>query len=291
MFRRYLQLILGVFACSTSAVFIRASHTQPFVLTGFRLALAVVLLAPIWLSERRRWGPAFDAEHLRRTRLPALVLAAHLLTWTLGARITAVAQSSLIVNLVPVAIPFFLVALTGERINRTEIAGTALVLLALTLLSVRDALASNGNVWGNAVCLVSMLLFAWYLALGRRNRDFPSIWLYVVPVYAQAALICVLVALPWVSRFAFGSPREWALIAALALGPTITGHSLLNASMRNFRGQLVSLFNVSQFVFAAAMAYLCFGEVPPAVFYGASALAVAGVAIVVFAGPETATVP
>jgi drug/metabolite transporter (DMT)-like permease len=39
------------------------------------------------------------------------------------------------------------------------------------------------------------------------------------------------------------------------------------------------------------MAYLCFGEVPPAVFYGASALAVAGVAIVVLAGPETATVP
>ena len=50
MLVRYLMLILGVFACSTSAVFIRMSATNPFVLTAARLLIASVMLAPVfWL--------------------------------------------------------------------------------------------------------------------------------------------------------------------------------------------------------------------------------------------------
>ena len=130
-----------------------------------------------------------------------------------------------------------------------------------------------------------MLLFALYLALGRRNRDFPSIWLYVIPVYAQASLVCLVVALPRMHTFAAGSLREWALMAALAAIPTVCGHSLLNAAMRRIRGQIVSLCNVSQFVFAGILGYLLFGEIPKALFYAASAIVVAGVAIVVLSMP------
>ncbi len=198
---------------------------------------------------------------------------------------TPVAQATLIVNLIPVALPFFLFWIVGERINRTEVAGTALAVLGLVALSVRDALSARGSPAGDGVCFLSMLLFALYLGLGRRNRDFPSIWLYVIPVYAQAALICLLVALPRIGTFAVGSAREWAIMAGLAVVPTICGHSLLNAAMRRIRGQIVSLCNVSQFVFAAAMGYLLFGEVPKPAFYAASAVVVAGVAIVVFSAP------
>jgi drug/metabolite transporter (DMT)-like permease len=175
--------------------------------------------------------------------------------------------------------------LVRERVNAAELAGTALAIVGLATLSVKDVLLGGGSLAGDAVCLLSMLLFALYLALGRRNRDFPSIWLYVIPVYAQASVVCLLVALPRVHTFAFGSVREWALMAALAVVPTVCGHSLLNAAMRRIRGQIVSLCNVSQFVFAGFMGYLLFGEIPRALFYVASAVVVAGVAVVVFSMP------
>jgi drug/metabolite transporter (DMT)-like permease len=286
MFLRYLLLFLGVFACSTSAIFIRMSMTDPFVLTALRLVFASVLLAPVFFIELHRHGKAFTREHLRRTRAPAIVLALHLIAWTLGARMTVVAQATLIVNLAPVALPFFLLWLAGERINRAEVAGTALAVLGLATLSVKDALMGGGSPAGNAVCLASMLLFALYLALGRRNRDFPSVWLYVIPVYGQAAVVCLLVALPRLRTFEVGSPREWALMACLAAIPTVCGHSLLNLAMRGIRGQIVSLCNVSQFVFAGIMAYLLFDEVPRALFYAACAIVVAGVVIVVRATPQ-----
>jgi drug/metabolite transporter (DMT)-like permease len=285
MFLRYLLLFLGVLACSTSAVFIRESTTDPFVLTAFRLVIAFVLLLPVLFAQLRRHRGLFTREHLRRTHAPAVVLAFHLILWTLGARMTAVAPATLIVNLVPIALPFFLLWLASERINRAEIAGTVLAVLGLLILSARDTMRGGGTLAGDAVCLLSMLLFGLYLALGRRNRDFPSIWLYVIPVYGQAALICLLVALPRIRTFDVGSAREWALMAGLGVVPTVCGHSLLNAAMRGIRGQIVSLCNVSQFVFAGVMGYVLFGEIPRGMFYLASAIVVAGVAIVVLAMP------
>jgi drug/metabolite transporter (DMT)-like permease len=285
MFLRYLLLFLGVMACSTSVIFIRASATDPFVLTAFRLSIAFILMTPVLVAQLRRHGAAFTREHLRRTRAPAVVLALHLMLWTLGARMTVAAQATLIVNLVPIAVPFFLVWLARERINRAEVAGTVLAIVGLMILSVKDALKGGGSLAGDAVCFASMLLFALYLALGRRNRDFPSIWLYVIPVYGQAALICLLVALPRLRTFAVGSAREWALMVCLGAIPTVCGHSLLNAAMRSIRGQIVSLCNVSQFVFAGIMGFLLFGELPRGLFYLASSIVVAGVAIVVLAAP------
>jgi drug/metabolite transporter (DMT)-like permease len=285
MLRSYLLLLLGVFTCSTAVIQIKASHTHPFVLAALRLLIASVLLAPLAWREYRRHRAAFDHTHLRRTFLPAVVLALHFLTWSYGARMTIAAQASLVVNLAPAAIPFFLHWIVGERINRVEILGTLLALAGVIVLSVRAALGGGGDFWGNVVCFGSMLLFAWYLALGRRNRDFPSLWLYVVPVYAQAAVFCLVAALPWLDTFAVGDSREWLLMLGLAVLPTIFGHSLLNASMRRFRGQVVSLWNVGQFIFAGLMAFYLFGESPAPTFYFASLLVVAGVATVVLAAP------
>jgi len=282
---RFLLLFLGVIACSTSAIFIRASTTDPFVLTTMRLLLASVLLAPVFWIQLRKFPGSFTRDHLRRTHLPALVLALHLISWTLGARGTVVAQSTLIVNLVPIAVPFFLYWIVKERITRTEVIGTVLAIVGLLTLSVKDALNGGGSAAGDAICFVSMLLFALYLALGRRNRDFPSIWLYVIPVYAQAAVVCLLVALPRLPTFALGSGREWSLMLGLAVVPTICGHSLLNAAMRRIRGQIVSLCNVAQFVFASIMGFLLFGEVPRPLFYVAAAIVVSGVVIVVLGAP------
>ena len=48
MFWRYGLLCCGVFACSTAVIQIKASHTHPLVLAALRLAITVVLLAPVF---------------------------------------------------------------------------------------------------------------------------------------------------------------------------------------------------------------------------------------------------
>jgi drug/metabolite transporter (DMT)-like permease len=121
-----------------------------------------------------------------------------------------------------------------------------------------------------------MIVAAAYMALGRKNRDIPSVWLYMVPLYAVSALVC----LAWGLIFD-GLPRTLSTpdlhaIIGLALVPTICGHTILNYSMKKLSGQVVAVFNVFQFVYAGALAAFLLKEYPKPIFYVSCVLIVAG---------------
>lgn len=302
-----LALLVGVFTCSTAVIWIKASETHPLLLPAYRLIIATVLLAPLFVREVRKlrrgaegwegWEgregrEGYSRKHLWRCFWPGIALAGHFITWTLGARETMAANATLIVNLVVLAMPFFLYFAIGERVNRGEIIGSVLALSGVVMLTARDYAASPGNLDGDLWCFVSMLLAAWYLTLGRRNRDFPSIWLYVVPLYFVAGLACYAVAI--VAGAPYRELLSWeetGYMLALALVPTIMGHSLLNYCMKHLRGQTVSVSNLGQFIFAAVMAFFFFGEVPPLLFYPAGVLIVFGAVIAIRATRGTAPGP
>jgi drug/metabolite transporter (DMT)-like permease len=146
-----------------------------------------------------------------------------------------------------------------------------------------------------------MISAAGYLALARRNRDTSSIWLYITPLYWIAGLVSALATLAagllWeipAGRTLLGELRlgdsaplaiaSWsdaAAVAALVLVPTIGGHTILNWSMKHFRGQTVSLTNLAQFVFATAMGmvWLRPPEFPDWLSFGPAAAMVLGGAV------------
>lgn len=283
-------LVFGVTACSSSVIFIKACSVPPVLLSGYRLLVAALVLAPFFVRDWRRLDGKWPVSGLRRTILPAAMLAVHLITWTIGARWTAAANASLIVNMVPVAMPVLLYLTTREKVNRRELFGTAIALGGVFLLSSGDYVAGRDTFRGDLVCLGSMILFTWYLALARRNRDFPSLWLYLVPLYAMGAVFCFLVAAVTGELLMVFSLWDYLMLITLGIIPTVFGHSLLNRAMTHLRGQVVSVVNVGQFITAGAMAYLFFGEQPTTVFYLAAGLIVIGAFITIRADPRAAVV-
>ena len=276
MFSRILLLICGVFACSTAVIFIKFSHEHPVLLSAYRLFVAVIVLAPLYALDCRKHRGAYTPGHLKASVVPGILLGIHFITWILGARMTTAVNASLIVNLMPIAMPFFLYFGVGEKLNGRELSGTLLALGGLILLGVCDFNASMEYFWGDVWCFVSMLFFTAYMAMGRRNKHFPSVWLYVVPLYLVAGAFCFVAG---VFSTPIVKPYSWSevlLILALGVVPTILGHSLLNQAMRHLRGQVVSIINMGQFIFAGFMALLCFNEVPLWSFYASSVLLVVG---------------
>lgn len=277
MFYRILLLILGVWACSTAVIFIKQSHLPPVLLAGLRQLVAAVVLAPLFWREQRRHR--YPLRRLTATILPGIVLGIHFISWIIGARLAAAANASLIVNLVPVSMPFFLFAMFRERPTGGEWCGTAVAMVGMLLLSGADFSLDRHYFRGDLVCFGSMLFFCFYLALGRRNRDVPSLWLYVVPLYAVGGLFCTVMSLFWGNPIQAYPVRELWLLLALGVIPTVIGHSILNVSMHRLPGQLVSIINMGQFIFAGIMAYFLFREVPSRMFYLASIMLVVGSAI------------
>jgi drug/metabolite transporter (DMT)-like permease len=281
VFLRLLLLVWGVFACSTAVIMIKSTTVDPVPLAAYRLLLAAAVLLPLFLRDRRRHAHAYTGAHLRASVLPGLLLAGHFVSWIIGARQTVAANASLIVNLVPIVMPFYLAVLAREHVTRREIVGTAVALVGLALLAGSDYTLSRDHFRGDVICFISMLLFASYLALARRNRHVPSVWLYLVPLYAIAGLACAVASLVLRRPLAIGTSRNAAFVVGLALVPTILGHSTLNYAMKHLRGQVVGIVNLGQFVFAGTMGYLLLQEIPTPFFYPASALLVAGAWVVV----------
>ena len=254
-------LMIGVFGCSTAVIIIKASTTEPVTLTAARLLGASILLLPLYLRARKRTPKAIMRRKARRAFIPGVTLALHFATWIYGARLTPAANSSLVVNLVPLAI-----LILNEKPFKMEYVATAIAMLGLAILGIGDLDLSPEYLLGDAICFGSMILLAFYLALARRGLADGDMWAYLVPVYAIAGVTAAVAAIVMGRLDIPDTAKEWYLIAGLAIVPTIIGHSALNYSMRILRAQLVSIVNMTQFVFSGIMGYLFFKEVPASTF-------------------------
>ncbi len=276
----WLVLVIGVLATACSFIFIRESTEPPVMLAAWRVLLAVVLLSPAYFMARHRFGDLPYALVLRRSLLPGIVLSVHFISWVIGARLSLGANATIIVNLVPLAMPVLLWLMFGEVMQRREWLATLLAVAGLAVLAFDNLQLGSGHFLGDTICLVSMFLFALYLALARHHTNLPSIWLYVVPVYAVAGVTSLLAA-PL-----FGpvvpSLETWNVLMVLGLVAvsTVIGHSALNFAMQHMRGQTVGVMMLAQFIVAGLLAYALYDEVPTVLFYVASALMVTGIVMV-----------
>ena len=272
-------LVFGVFCGSSAVIMIKASHEQPFLVASYRLLIAAAVLFPFFLRDLKAYPGKYGWRQIGWSALPGLVLAVHFTSWVVGARMTAVASASLIINLTPVVMPFFVFLFYRERVNRREILGTLFTMAGLFVLGWSSLHISQTNFIGDLTCFGSMLAFAAYLALGRRNSQRLSLWLYMVPLYAIAGVICLIAALPFVNPIKPYLTSDVLLIIGLGLIPTVLGHTILNYSMKFFRGQVVSVSNLGQVVFSGILGFFIFREIPEPVFFASAALIVAGILI------------
>ncbi len=285
---------VAVFSMSTSVIFIKISQLPIAVLTCMRLCLSAALLFPVMEVQRRK---AVRTGHGPKPRwwllgiVPGVIFCVHLTSWAMGARLTTSANATLAVNTAPLLLPFLLHWIAAEKVTRKEMLGTFVAFLGLIVLSAADAKFDQEHLKGDMICMVSMVLLAVYLALGRRIvPTLPSPWLYTVPLYLTAGLLALPFALAKGEFAMLGSAnpnawKEWGCLFALAVVPTLLGHNLSMVALRVLRGQLVAVMSLGQFITAGLLAWMVFGEVPHAPFYVAAVLVVTGCAMAIFSKP------
>lgn len=268
----YLILIIGLCASAVSFVFIRESTEPPVMLASYRVLFAAILLVPVYWRDLKRFGDAPFKDILKRSWIPGLVLGFHFIAWVIGARMTPGANANLIVTLMPVVMPFFMLLMFDERIQRRELIATCIAVVGMLLLTIDDFHVSRDYFMGDLICFISMLLFAWYLALARKNRSVASVWLYIVPVYFIAGISTLIIAMFFSSPIHHYTAYNALMIFLLAAVSTVIGHSALNYAMQKLRGQTVTIINMAQFIVAGIFGYWIYNEIPTLGFYLASAL-------------------
>jgi drug/metabolite transporter (DMT)-like permease len=277
-----LLLVFGTFISATSVVMIKASAIHPLLQSPYRLLGAAILLTPFFFRELRERGEAPRLGLAVPPLVPGVLLGLHFIAWIYGARLTLASNSTVIVNMSPVVMPFFAFFLLSSVPSRREVLGTIVAAAGVALLAVADYRGDPEHFTGDIYCFAAMLLFVAYLALGRRNNGTGRIWSFLVPLYYEGGLFCLAAALVLgVSPVAGITWMDVAMTAGLAIGPTIMGHSIMNWAMLRFPPQVVSIVNLGQFIFAGILAFFLFGEIPRAIFYITSALIVTGAVVAI----------
>jgi drug/metabolite transporter (DMT)-like permease len=280
--RRSLELGLLLIANivgGSSAIMIKASTIHPVLQASYRLLFAGIILFPFFMREMRRGGHRFSLRFIAPSALPGIALGLHFITWIFGARMTLAGNATVIVTMVPVAMPFLVFLMTRELPRRAEILGTMVAIGGIAILAAYDFRLDPGHFGGDIMCFVSMLFYAVYLALARRFAPKEGIWLYIVPLYLIGGLFCFASSLPFAHPLTGITKADILMTLGLVLGPTIVGHSLMNRAMTKLPPQTVSLFNLTQFIVAGTLAFFLYREIPRPEFAVASALIMAGVAI------------
>ncbi|MFM7182478.1 MAG: DMT family transporter [Verrucomicrobiales bacterium] len=278
-----LLLVLAVAAMASSVIFIRLSGLGAGEISGWRMALGSICFLPF--VRRGHWSQLPKGAWFRAF-CAGVLLGGHFVTWVAGARATVAANATLLVNLVPLVLPFLLLPLAGEKVRPRDWVGTLLGFGGVLVLV--GASLSSGDTWrGDIICLAAMVLLACYMALGRKAASlFPATAAWLVPVFAIASLT------GFASEWLVGEgPRfppagEWKWILLIVIFPTIVGHGLIARALRYWRGQVVGVATGGQFLFAGIYGWFAFGEVPGPWFPLGAVLIVAGTRIVAGGGEK-----
>ena len=279
----------GIASAASAVLFIKASNMPPVTLAWMRLLIAAIALTPVMLYTLRTTRYRFTRVDLLASLPGAVLLALHFVTWIIGVRQTTAANSTLIVNLLPVAMPFAMYLAERQRIGRGEIVGTILALLGVILLSVGGLDFSGSQFKGDLWCALAMLLAVAYMTFGRiRGRGRP-IFVYIVPLYWIATPVAFCFSLGELDAYPPLTTREVLMVLGLGLIPTVIGHSISNWSMVHLPSQVVAICNLGQFIVAAVLAAILLHEYPTLRYFPAAALVIAGAVVVIRSAPRPVT--
>ena len=206
---------LVVATCSWGFTFILVKWTVATVNVYYflflRFALAFLLMVLVFPRQTAR--PPQGT--LRAAFILSLFLAAAYITQTVGLRWTTAANSSLITGLFIVLIPLFLFAFWKTRIRLGSLAGIALAIAGLFLLTHYNFVGAN---FGDAITLLCAVVCAFHVILtgryGRAHRLIPL----VMYQFLFTALWCG-IFLPWQWPFAWNLPPIgwWSLVIGAVL--------------------------------------------------------------------------
>ncbi|MCU4975203.1 DMT family transporter [Halobacteria archaeon AArc-m2/3/4] len=275
-------LAFAIVAASTSAILVRWSQAPSSVAALYRVVFTTLLIAPFALlrSRDRADFARLSARDSGFAAIAGVALAIHFAAWFESLNHTSVAASVTLVQTQPIFVAIGAALLLGERVDRVTVIGILVAIVGAAAMSFGDAgqaPISDTTLYGNSLAMLGAITVAGYVLAGRSIRQRVSLFPYVTVVYTACAL--TLAAIVGAQGHAFlGYPgREWLLFLAMAIGPGVLGHTIVNWVLKHLESVVVSVAWLGEPVGATVLAFVLLSEVPDAVTIGGGLVVLAGI--------------
>lgn len=287
--KAYLAIVTAMVSVSFASIFIKWSESPPFIIAAYRLSITCLILAPYLavtggLSRMKN----LDRGEVQLVLLSGVALAFHFGFWIVSLSLTLVATSVVLVTSHPMFVAIVQHFLLKERVKRIAVVGIIVAFTGVVLITVSDWGVGSETLLGDLLAFVGGICAGIYFLSGRLARQRLDVAPYSFSVYGLAALILFGGGFLSGDDMVVTDPRELLLFLAMAIVPTIFGHTMFNYALRKVPAHVVSTSVLGEPVGASILAFLLLpGETPGLWTILGGALIVTGLFLVLSKGKVT----
>lgn len=277
----YLVLAFGILAVSSASVIIlsaRAEGVPAVSIAALRLTFASLAISP-WVITK---GPREWKQLSRRDFVLAIIagisLALHFAFWISSLDYTSVMSSVVFVSTNPLFVGLASVLILRESLDRGAIIGIIVAGIGGALIGFTD-LEQSGveTLQGNALALLGAVTVSGYLLIGRRLRKQLSLIAYIGLVYSTAAIVLIAMAMAMGTNLFSYSLTGYLLVALLAAGPQLIGHTSYNWALKYVSATFVTVTLLAEPIGATLIAIPFLNQIPQPIKIFGGALILAGI--------------
>ena len=260
--KTYLILFGGVFALSTSAIFVKIADAPSAVTAFYRLFIAGMVLVPAFLCshtsrrevrtmEKRQWIQIISA---------GLFLALHYVLWFESLQFTSIASSTVLGCLQPL----FSLALerfvSKKKIRPSALVGCFIALCGSAIIGAGDFQISGKALFGDIIAFIAAGVISLYFFVGENVRKNVSAVTYSTTSYLTSAFILLMYILILKDPLTGFPVRTWQAFLGLALISSICGQFVFNLLLKKVPASAVTMSILGEPIGTCFLAWLIFKE-------------------------------
>ena len=253
-------LAIGILGVSTGAIFARLADAPALVTAAYRLGLASLILVPLAAWRARDELRNLSWQEFKLAIVSGFFLALHFATWISSLDYTAIANSVVLVNTIPLWVGLLTPLISRDRLTKSTIVSIIVSVIGGCIIGLGDFATGSQALLGDLLAVAGAICAAVYLLIGRNLRPRLSLLAYVAICYGSAAAFLLLAVVVLQLPVSGYSAPTVAAFWGMALVSQIIGHSSYNWALKWFSSSLVAIALLGEPIGSTIMAYLIFGE-------------------------------
>ncbi|MGB3368768.1 MAG: DMT family transporter [Acidaminobacteraceae bacterium] len=258
----YIALFIGVFALSTSAIFVRLADAPSAIVAFYRLFFTAIMLMPFLIFNKSAKSElkSLSKKDWLIGALSGVFLSMHYVLWFESLKYTSVASSIVIVTLQPL---FSIVGgffIFKERIAKKAIFGSFIAIVGSMIIGWGDFQISNEALFGDLLAFIAAGIITAYFFTGQHLRKNLSVISYSLIGYVSSSIFLAIYAYVQGASFTNYPLKTWQLFIGLAFVATILGQFTFNWLLKWLSTTVISMSIMGETIGAVLLSYFILNE-------------------------------
>ena len=247
---------IAVCAWSTGTVLAKGIEMGGLAIGTYRFWMFSLALI-IWMRLR---GAPLTVHSIRATAFGGVALAADIALFFSAVKHTSIVNATIIGSLQPILVGVIAARFFGETIRGRDAIWSLVALAGVVVIVTTSTSDDVSNIKGDLLAVGAMFSWSAYFVASKQSKGKVTPTEFTAGTALWTAIIVTPLGFAFGQDMSWPSWKNWALLAAMAIGSGIIGHALMNWSLVRIPLWVGSTFTLLIPVFSAIIAWIFLDE-------------------------------